>query len=149
MPASCVVVVPPQCDCMILPQRKGKDHFQENVMLGKCYARSTALLCRPRWQPPASGEVSPGGLGCRRKWKHTRTGGQPFLLVVSFLHSSLALVPASKENNNITGNNAFPPYRENQPKILIVGGGYWEAVTPTLWHLTFQGHSAVRAWTWA
>lgn len=33
VPASCVVVVPPQCDCMILPQRKGKDHFQENVML--------------------------------------------------------------------------------------------------------------------
>lgn len=33
LPASCVVVVPLQCDCMILPQKKGKDHSQENVML--------------------------------------------------------------------------------------------------------------------
>lgn len=58
-------------------------------------------------------------------------------------------MPASKENNNIKDKNASSlppplPYRESQPKMLAVGGGYWEAVnetvpfTPTLWPLNLS-----------
>jgi hypothetical protein len=67
----------------------------------------TLVLCQQVCCAVAPDEGSPGAGGCRRKHTRTRRPGLSCRIFPALFHT--ALLPTSRENNNIKDRNAFFP----------------------------------------